>query len=287
MPLGPQDTEEGARQLAARLAALERRLANTPVRHARTGQRRNPRLTITCADPSTGVYPTEESCPNVYWIRFVDGTALPLSHSERQSEGNQFTLAMNLWTGKYTYVATGTRILVASDRTPDGKRQWWFNYAKCPPSTCTAFCDGGAPENGWAVTLGGVPAKNCFVLGTNCSQVNDTFVVDDYTDHGHYCEWLYAFPIDGLGNPYGCQMHSIGVKLLQSSGEYPAPAGNYIMIIAVAGLQEYAILMADFGASPPKCKSLADVATSTVRYEGVGGYYSCDLSNLTAVVNPA
>lgn len=139
MPSAPDTAWQTLDRLARRVAELETLVGQLEARAAQPGERRNPRLAITAANPGTGLYPSAPSGDEElagYWIRFVDasfpkvqGVGTPTIVG-RQSAGNEFAFASNLVPGPCSYPEEGTLILVTADRTDEGHRNWWFVYSR-------------------------------------------------------------------------------------------------------------------------------------------------------------
>jgi len=122
---------------------------STPLSPAEFRPRNQHRLAITVADPNTQLYPAKTSCPNTYWIVFVDakfaaaqGRVIP-TVSARQNLPEPRTLAHNLIEGVEGYVPQYTLIEVAWHN-----RQWWFSHVDATPCSSSGSSGSGASGSG-------------------------------------------------------------------------------------------------------------------------------------------
>lgn len=122
------------RQLEQRRDALQAKVEQLG-RAAQPANRRDVRLARTVKPPSGGSYPSQASCPNTYWIVFVDAEYEAETQGEvartltlRQQSDQARTTVQNVVDGKDAYIAEGQLIEVWHARG-----QWWtdFGHGAC------------------------------------------------------------------------------------------------------------------------------------------------------------
>jgi len=104
------------RNLEQAVAQLLGRTANLPDRLALAGRSLQVRLAQTVDDPDDSSYPDAVNEPNVYWIRFIQGTPGttpgPGSIAATPRQAEPFTTVYNLLSGPGSYIPEDTYIWV-------------------------------------------------------------------------------------------------------------------------------------------------------------------------------
>lgn len=92
------------------------------------GQRRNPRIAVTCKFDTGTAYPLAKDIPNTYWIKFLDSTFTEAQGNEARTDHKRFadatdapTVAQVIDGENGTYLALGTVVSVFRDNG-----RWWI-----------------------------------------------------------------------------------------------------------------------------------------------------------------